>query len=371
MSPIRLQHSENPFFLKEQIITYLGNKRSLLPFINTAVTDIKQRLHKRKLRCADLFSGSGIVARYFKQHASALYVNDLEAYAEVINACYLTNRSEVDFPLLQEELRHLENQIRAECLPGFITELYAPRNDLKIHPGERVFFSHQNALYLDTARKLLDTLPLQNKYFFLAPLLYEASVHNNTSGVFKGFYKNKAGIGCFGGEGKHALNRILGAIQLRLPLFSDFECDVSITKHDINSLVKQLPELDLVYLDPPYNQHPYGANYFMLNLLTHYQKPLHISPVSGIPVDWNRSLYNKRQFAKESLFEVINACPSRFILISYNAEGFITYDEIQSFLTSLGKLSIFTKEYNTFRGCRNLHSRALHVAEYLFLLERK
>lgn len=101
--------------------------------------DIKQRLHKRKLRCADLFSRSGIVARYFKQHASALYVNDLEAYAEVNNAYDLTNRSEVDFPLLQEELCHLENQIRTECLPGFITELYAPRNDLKIHPGECSF----------------------------------------------------------------------------------------------------------------------------------------------------------------------------------------------------------------------------------------
>ena len=33
--------SENPAFLKEQIITYLGNKRSLLGLIDEAISDIK------------------------------------------------------------------------------------------------------------------------------------------------------------------------------------------------------------------------------------------------------------------------------------------------------------------------------------------
>ena len=34
---------------------------------------------------------------------------------------------------------------------------------------------------------------------------------------------------------------------------------------DINILIDKLPDnFDLVYLDPPYNQHPYGSNYFML-----------------------------------------------------------------------------------------------------------
>ena len=43
-------------------------------------------------------------------------------------------------------------------------------------------------------------------------------------------------------------------------------------------LAADLPPLDLVYLDPPYNQHPYGSNYFMLNLLVDYRAPLKPSP---------------------------------------------------------------------------------------------
>jgi len=32
-------------------------------------------------------------------------------------------------------------------------------------------------------------------------------------------------------------------------------------------------------LDPPYNQHPYGSNYFMLNLLADYREPADVSAV--------------------------------------------------------------------------------------------
>ena len=36
---------------------------------------------------------------------------------------------------------------------------------------------------------------------------------------------------------------------------------------------REYADLDLAYFDPPYNQHPYGSNYFMLNLLVHYRRP--------------------------------------------------------------------------------------------------
>ena len=95
---------------------------------------------------------------------------------------------------------------------------------------------------------------------------------------------------------------------------------------DANELARELPALDLAYLDPPYNQHPYGSNYFMLNLLVQYERPTAVSRVSGIPTDWNRSRYNRRAEAAGALFELAAACPARFLLISYNSEGFIPHD---------------------------------------------
>lgn len=50
--------SENEEFLTTQIITYLGNKRSLIGNIQKEVIEISQKLGKKKLVCADLFSGS-------------------------------------------------------------------------------------------------------------------------------------------------------------------------------------------------------------------------------------------------------------------------------------------------------------------------
>ena len=48
--------------------------------------------------------------------------------------------------------------------------------------------------------------------------------------------------------------------------FSNFDSELEIFQEDTVGLSKKLQNLDVVYLDPPYNQHPYGSNYFMLNL---------------------------------------------------------------------------------------------------------
>ena len=50
---------EDPRFLTEQIVTYLGNKRSLLHFLGTGLEQVKKRLGKERLKAGDLFSGSG------------------------------------------------------------------------------------------------------------------------------------------------------------------------------------------------------------------------------------------------------------------------------------------------------------------------
>ena len=69
-----------------------------------------------------------------------------------------------------------------------------------------------------------------------------------------------------------ALRRIRGRIELEAPVLSRFECDYAVRQQDANELARQARDLDLAYVDPPYNQHPYGSNYFMLNLLLHYRR---------------------------------------------------------------------------------------------------
>jgi adenine-specific DNA-methyltransferase len=361
---------EDPAFLQEQIITYIGNKRALLPFIGSALQTVKQDLGRDKLRVVDLFSGSGVVARYFKQHAEHIVANDLETYSRVSNECFLSNASELDREALTELCHRLHHEVESRLAPGFITRLYAPNDELAIQPTDRVFYTRRNAMYLDTARQLVDTAPARFRPLLLAPLLAKASVHANTSGVFKGFYKGKHGSGQFGGHGRDALTRILGDIRLTPPVLSRFECSVEVRQQDANILVKSLDPVDVAYIDPPYNQHPYGSNYFMLNLLAEYREPSEISTVSGIPVDWNRSRYNQRAEAETALLELVDACPAKYLLISYNSEGFVSHDRFVHALQHLGQLTVMQTAYNTFRGSRNLRDRPIHVTEFLYLLKK-
>ena len=363
---------EDNSYLTEQIITYIGNKRSLLNFIGLGLNEIQTKLKKTKLDCTDLFSGSGIVSRYLKRFSKNLYVNDLEDYCFTLNNCYLKNKSEVDFETLIKNYEKTTKYVEQNIKPGFITKLYSPKNDKDIKKGERVFYTTRNASYIDTARQYIENIKEPYKTLLLAPLLYEASVHNNTSGVFKGFYKNsKTGIGQFGGNGKNALSRIMSNIELKVPIFSNFECNINIFQKDSSVLAKELPRVDLTYIDPPYNQHPYGSNYFMLNLINNYIEPKEISNVSGIPVGWNKSQFNKKSDSKEAMKKICKDLNSKFLLISFNSEGFISNEEMIKILNEIGDVKVLDINYNTFRGSRNLNSRDIHVKEYLYLVDKR
>lgn len=359
-------------YLQRQLITYIGNKRALLPFLASAVDVVKARKGKKRIASLDLFSGTGVVARLLKDHSSRLIANDLERYSEATNQCFLTSSELVEWARLRDSLEWCEKEITKRFSPGWIARLYAPMDDKKIQAGERVFFTTRNAAYLDTSRQILDELDASEKALLLGPLLAKASVHANTSGVFKGFYKDRNGVGQFGGHGKDALTRILRPINLELPFLTPTDCEWRVTREDANELIRRpdLGEFDLAYLDPPYNQHPYGSNYFMLNLVADYVEPQEISSVSGIPIGWNRSRYNQRREATTALLDIVERCPASHLLISYNSEGFITQELFERELAKIGNLRTMSTPYNTFRGSRNLRDRPIHVTEFLFLLEK-
>lgn len=362
---------EDADYLRTQLLTYIGNKRSLLPLIERGVSAIQRRLGGRRMRMLDGFAGSGVVSRRFKLYADYLVSNDFEPYAAAMGRCYLANRSDLDLTTLRQTHAWLNDA--AQRLPvrdGMIRRLYAPRDDTDIQPGERVFYTADNAARLDSYRTLIGRLPADQQTFFLAPLLVQASIHANTSGVFKGFYKNaQTGIGQFGGTGRDALSRILRPILLPFPVLSRFETEVRVTQSDTNALVRTAGPFDIAYFDPPYNQHPYGSNYFMLNLLLNYREPAALSRVSGIPGDWQRSPYNRRDAALDTLRDLLEHTAASHILISYNDEGFISRGAFEALLGRLGRFEVLQQQYNTFRGSRNLRARRIHLTEQLFLLE--
>lgn len=357
-------------YLKDQIITYIGNKRKILPFIERSLNQIGIKDYT----FLDLFSGSGIVSRLAKVHgAKKIIANDLEYYSSVLNSVFLRNE-EGDrkyFDYMKEEV------LSRPLFEGWVCENYAPKDDNDIQRGERCFYTRENALLIDSYLEFLKQQPTEVAHMLIAPLIYEASVHTNTSGVFKGFYKNKQGIGQFGGEGKNALQRICGKIDPQFPVFCPNETETIIISADASTVVKdtkiveKAKGIDITYIDPPYNQHPYGSNYFMLNAIAECRCPKEISKVSGIPKDWNRSIYNKRVEGVMQLLKDIENVDSKYVLLSYSSEAYLPIKDMVAELAKIGLITNLQEiDYNVFRGSRNLSNRPKKLQEYLITIRK-
>lgn len=386
--------------MPETLITYIGNKRKIVPEILKQVEAVKKKLNKRKLRFADVFSGSTAVAQAVLPHCNYLEAIDKEPYFKAIADRFLRTDNknfEKIVALRDASLGGIEYDHKAEptVTDGWFRTHYAPVDENDIKPTDRVFYTIRNAQIIDSYKKAVkdhcDFSGGPKKItdfvynYFIAPLVIQASIHCNTCGIFKGFYKGKDGCGKFGGEGENALARITGNINVDYGMGGE---DEEIEKQAFTVKTKAVvadaneyflnykgKEFDLAYLDPPYNQHPYGSNYFMLNLIADREESYKnldqsdFSTVSGIPDNWNRSGYNNKELQPKLLKNLIESIPAKYVLLSYNSTGFISLDELKSLIGSYAFEQIEIP-YIQFRGSRNFDEGKKDLTEYLLLIEK-
>lgn len=358
-------------FVTQTMLTCIGNKRKLVGEIKKISSEVASRLGKDKMKIVDGFSGSTVVSRELASLAYEIYSNDMEYYAYLMAKCFMQEPNAEEKEAISFYINSMNKLAESgPYVEGIISELYAPKNTFDIKEGERVFYTRENALIIDTLRTYITmVVPKHLQHYCLVPLLTRASIHANTAGVFKGFYKDGK-VGKFGGKAGNALERITKPIKLDMPIWSKNNFASKCYNKNINDLMEDLPEdIDLIYLDPPYNQHPYGSNYFMLNIIANYEKPEKISKVSGIPVDWQRSAYNSHDSAVKDMTKLLSDClkKSKYVLLSYNDEGIIKKKDWQNIFE---KYTVEKKEivYDTYKGSRNLKDRSNKVMEIMYLI---
>jgi adenine-specific DNA-methyltransferase len=363
-------------YLEDQLITYLGNKRKLIGNIEKCVQDISKKLGKDRLNILEPFCGSGSVSRMLKLYSAKLVVNDLEDYCSTLAKCYLASPTREQYEKIKNAVTRMNRHKFSKVAPSFVRQHYAPTDDKGIVEGERVYYTQYNAHIIDTfAHHIFNHMPATERCFYLAPLLTQCSVHTNTSGTFNSYHK-KDGVGHFGGKGENALTRIMGEIELPVPVFSyQPETVVEIYNKDANRLVEELVQrgewFDVAYLDPPYNKHPYGTNYFMLNIINRWNPEMEIPDNHrGQPDDWTRSKYNSFSECKRVFEDLIKNIPASYVVISYNNEGILSEEQLAEILARYGTFSKQEIVYPTYKGCKNLASRNKDVLEYIWILEK-
>jgi adenine-specific DNA-methyltransferase len=377
-------------FLKNQLITYMGNKRKLIPHIYDVITHVQQQIHKdtgrETISFADPFSGSGVVTRLAlaSEHVSHIVANDLAHYAHICNLCYLRTPSVTD----RERIHTLIDQ--ANALPDpteqeqwFATH-WAPANDNHILQGERCYFTRENALRIDAIRNFIDSdaVPNQLKPYLLAPLLVQASIHNNTNGQFAAFYKDADGVGAFGGKKAVDFKRITERIVLPYPCFyHDDTTTNNITRKDALQWASDMAEndeiIDLLYLDPPYNKHPYSIYYFLLDIIAKWDKTIVIpDSYRGQPKTWVRSPFNSSIDAARALRSMINDTPARFVALSYYDAGILSVKDIDTMLAEYGDVERHAITHNVYKRLHGIgtYKRTdkddVEAKEYLWVLRK-
>ena len=307
-------------FVVQPMYTYLGNKRKLIDGIELVVLEVKRRLGHDKIAILDGFAGSTVVARMFAKHASDLHINDIEFYSFIAANCFLRKPT----PEQQERVEaHLKRMNELEpTVQGVITHGYAPQVTSNIQPTDRCFFTHENAMRLDTWRKYIeDHVESDVRDWCMCPVLVEMSTHANTLGHFKAFMPNFEACG----------KRVQDPFFIRTPVWCPYECHVETHNESTNTLVEKFEpdSFDLVYFDPPYNEHDYSAFYFLLNVLAENKAPENVNARTGLPKERFKSAYNKLASAIEAMTQLVTDTMrvTKYMLVSYNDEGVIPIDK--------------------------------------------
>lgn len=366
-------------FLSSQIITYMGNKRKLLPYIEDEVEQIISTLGNKKIYIGDGFSGSGIVSRLLKTKADYLYTNDIAGYSHTLNSCYLSNPSNTCINKIHDFIdtaNQLAREHESNSFEPWLSKHWAPSNN-HITANDRVYYTYNNGRIIDVIRNYIDTIPNKYKCFLLAPLLVESSIHNNTNGQFSAYYKHN-NIGAYGGKKSIDINRITQDIKLPYPIFDINKCNVICSQKDVIQWITDIPnKLDIVYYDPPYNKHPYNIYYFLLDIINNWDKTIDIPNTNrGQPLNWTPSNYNSTKYAKKAMEDLIINTNASYIILSYNSGGIISIDELDNLLNRLcsnvKKIPIIHKTYNRLKGISNYKRVQDYkdVKEYLFVIKK-
>jgi adenine-specific DNA-methyltransferase len=361
-----------------QLIPYIGNKRKLLGLIDRAVKLTK--LQPSRASFVDLFAGSGVVSRWAKRQGFATICNDWEPYSQAINTCHVACDQQPAFAALGGYASAIA---MLNALPGkvdWVTQHLAPADDDAFDGSrERLFYMRKNAMRIDAMRSQIqqwrdaNVIDDRERACLLAPLLYQACYTSNTSGVFKGFHNG------WGGQTGTALYRIASDLRLRPAVFHDNGRSCAVHCQDATALAAALPRDDhaVTYIDPPYNQHPYGSNYHVLNSIALWDKPP-VTPTitrgtkSAIRTDWRtarRSAYNARTTATEAYRQLLDAVGSRFIITSYSTDGMMSLDDVLTANTERGSVAIELKRYKRYRVSSQRFSHRPTTVEFALVLD--
>ena len=124
---------------------------------------------------------------------------------------------------------------------------------------------------------------------------------------------------------------------------------------DAVDLLPSLGSFDFAYLDPPYNQHRYEANYHVWETLVAWDEPepYGIAQKRMELSDRSRtSRFNRRREMPVALKQCIDGVDARLVIVSYNDESWIAHDELLEMCRSRGAVEVLAFDSKRYVGAQ-------------------
>lgn len=333
---------------------YLGNKESILDQIRSLMAE--KGLMGHEYVFFDAFCGSGSVADYFKNDFD-LIINDNLKWSVVYTqgricapTCTFDTLGFDPFEFLNSNENRME---------GFIYKTYSPGG------SNRMYFTAENAGRIDYFRQTIEgwyeeSLISDDEYAYLIACLIESvSDVSNTAGVYGAFLKK---------WDSRALKPI---VFDKVDYLDKTAKSLTVLNDKIENIISDV-ECDVLYMDPPYTQNQYGTQYHLLETLVLDDNPA-VSPITGsrstapMRSDWSKEYKVNIMFDR-----VLSKTKAKYIVFSYNNDGFMSKEYIEAALKRYGKPETYCCKKIAYKKYQNWKSQnEKEHFEYLFFVEMK
>jgi adenine-specific DNA-methyltransferase len=304
------------------MIKYIGSKRLLVDHIAALIgllPDVRTAL--------DLFSGTARVGRALKQRGYRVTANDHTHYAFKLAQCYV----QADRRVWQAPAERLLAELaRLPGEPGYFTETFCVASR---------YFQPKNGARIDAIREAIAAMSLEPELeaIALVSLMEAADRVDSTVGLQMAYLKNWAA-------------RAHNDLELRMPELCDGE-GRALQRDAFEAAA--LGEYDVVYLDPPYNQHKYMNNYHVWESLVRWDKPS-VYGVACKRVDCRsyESAFNSKRRIAQALRDVVQALRARYLIVSFNNEGYLSEQDVREVLSVRGPVQVLGVDFKRYVGAK-------------------
>lgn len=320
-----------------QGIKYAGSKAKLLNFILDAANKVEAKT------VLDGFAGTTRVSQAFAKNGFHVISNDIAIWSKIFGQCYLGNKN------LPTYYANLIDHLNA--LPpkdGWFTQHYGGQpNDGKSARlcGEKKPWQIHNTRKLDAIREEIDALNLNDidRAVALTSLILALDKVDNTLGHYVSYLKDWS-------------PRSYNMMRLEIPHIWPNEITHTVLNQDVFSAAKHTA-VDFAYYDPPYGSNNekmppsrvrYSAYYHVWTTVCLNDRPTVFGKAtrrvdsrdetaSSVFEEFRKS-ESGRFLAVEAIDNLLKITNAAFILLSYSSGGRATADDLNSVLTSHGKI---------------------------------